>query len=175
MTRAVQRRGRSVGGDDETLQSLKAKRALERDGLYLPSKPDDERPSLPKDLTDLDDKALMTLFSSLTAWVNYTAGQMSAAEVDERYADAVLDRVKALVQLQAVAGGAKVTDAQKEAHNHPDVVEAFDAHFALHAKRKLTAAISAAAERDQTMCSRELTRRLGRNDTDRRDSRWSSG
>ena len=43
-----------------------------------------DQPIMPKDISNLDSDALSKLFTELTAWSNYVAGQLAAAQVDEK-------------------------------------------------------------------------------------------
>lgn len=92
---------------------------------------------------------------------------MAAAQVDEKYADASLDKIKAL---SAVANMAEktVTAAKARAYEDQAFIEAQEAVHAAYAFRKLTESIYTATDNKAALLSRELTRRVNRNDRDSR-------
>ena len=88
---------RPVGTDLDIIRKEQSERAyatLEKQNLYLPSRPVEERiPSLAdvSDLTELSDSQLMDLFRRLTSWASFLAGQVSCAQIDERASQKTLD------------------------------------------------------------------------------------
>lgn len=153
--------------------SLAAKRRLELRGLDVPEKPAAAQPDLPDDLTDLDDSELMTLFSRLTRWTNYLGAQLAAAEVDERYASAVLDKHKALKQI-ANSTEKTVTAAKARAYEDPEYLDVLDKAQAAYAYRKMISMMFEATDRKSALLSRELTRRVNRAPREGRDDRWGT-
>lgn len=153
------------------LASLEAKRRLDRQQIFMPTRPEDEFPGLPDDPTELDDSGLMRLFVQLTKWAEYLSAQLAAAEVDERYADAALDKIKAIKSLENKTEKT-VTAAKAHAWKDADFIEAHDAYQVAYAYRKLINISYLNAERNSTLLSRELTRRVNRTEREGRADRW---
>ena len=93
------------------------------------------------------------------------------AEVDERYAAAYLERVKAVKAL-ANSSEKTVTAAKAKAWEDEDFVDAHDKHQEAHAYRKLVQVRYDNAERSSGLLSRELTRRVNRTSREDRVDRW---
>jgi hypothetical protein len=153
-----------------------ARLAVERAGLSLPARPGFEIPRLPLKITDLNDDRLMGLFVALTRWTDHLAGAVAEAEIEERAAEAILNKAQALVLLRDWGGGRddKVTLAKAQRDVDPEVEKRQELYDTAHAKRKMIAVLFSSTERDAAVVSRELTRRVGRReDHDRRVSRWT--
>ncbi|WP_159073492.1 hypothetical protein [Streptomyces sp. RTd22] len=115
----------------------------------------------------------MELFVELTRWEEYAGTQLAAAAIDEKDAESALERCKALAAVKAK--NEKSVTAQKAAAASDDDVLEVDAEYReAYAVRKLTEAIHKGAERKAAVVSRELTRRVGRNDRESRATRWSA-
>jgi hypothetical protein len=155
------------------LASLEAKRQLDRQSIFMPTRPDDESPGLPDDPTELDDSELMSLFVQLTRWAEYLSAQLAAAEVDERYADAALEKIKAIKSLENKTEKT-VTAAKAHAWTDEDFLEAHGEYQRAHAYRKMVGVAFQNSERNSTLLSRELTRRVNRADREGRVERWSA-
>ena len=155
------------------LSSLEARRKADLNGLPVPQQPSHDQPRLPNDLTELDDSELMTYFRKLTAWANWLASQLALAQVDERYAEERLKKIEAFANI-ANKGEKNVTTAKALAYEDEDYVEAKDGAQQAYAYRKLVESLYNSVDRDSQLVSRELTRRVGRNDRDNRASRWTT-
>lgn len=154
--------------------------------IGLPSKPrftneDGEvatvPPKVPLTLSELSDDDLMKLFVGLTRWTDYFGGLLAIEDVEERSANLIMEKAKALALLKAGGGGGrddKVTYA-KAAVAVDEEVTKFEAEYeTAHARRRFAAVHFDASERDAALVSRELTRRIGRQETnDRRVARWT--
>lgn len=104
-----------------------------------------------------------------TRWADYSGGQLALADVDEKFATAYIDRLKAM---GLVAGGSeKVTTARAASSLEPEFVEAQQTQLEAYARRKLLTARHEAFERDAAVISRELTRRVERDPSVRRTNR----
>jgi hypothetical protein len=154
-------------------KTTESKRKLELQGIMMPTRPGYVRPSLPADITSLDDADLMSLFQKSTAWLEWIGAQLAVAEVDEKYAESTLDQAKAY---NAIANKSEktVTAAKAKLYENQDFLDAQDAYQASYAFRKLNATMYAAEERNNSYYSRELTRRVGRNDKDNRMAKWNA-
>lgn len=139
-------------------------------GMYAPVAPGHEPSRVPRDLTELDEAELMELFSEMTGWVNYHGTRLAEAQVEEKFAESVLEIRRA----QAVVGKAtkSATEAKAKAVADPDVQEANEAYLEAYKVRKREEAAYNNADRLERLISRELTRRTGRGDRDNRNNRW---
>lgn len=161
-------------------QKLKASLAvaadLEKQHLPLPRRPRSDVPELHGDLTDLEDSDLIDLLVKFTRWADYSGGQLAVADVDERFADAYLDKLKAmgLVETYEDEGPKKggVTRARAGKTLDPVYQEAVQDKLNAYARRKLLSARHEAFERDAAVVSRELTRRVERDPSQRRTARY---
>lgn len=149
-----------------------ARASLADQGFVLPDKPSSD-PVLPDDVSDLDSKSLMGLFTLFTAWCDYAAAQLGLAVVAEREMERDLEVAEAqawknLPKASVSAGKALVALS----------VEVQDAKFELdktHAYRRMLSDLASRYERDAAILSRELTRRTSDSSgkTIRRE-RWTS-
>jgi len=164
-------------------QTQEAKANLEKAGIVVPGRPKGEIPPLPPRVADLSDKSLMESFTLMTRWADYIGGLLALQEVDERYADSQYDFVWArvfsdtLVDAAMVAkarSDASVTKAKADTAMHPDVRAARTVKDNAYARRKVMQLMQANLERDISLLSRELSRRLGRAPAERRADRWSA-
>jgi hypothetical protein len=153
------------------LRSLEAKRRLEQHEIQMPTRPRVAVPELPDDLTEQSDAALMRLFTRTTKWSEYLSAQVAAAEVDERYADAVVEKIKALTSLE-YKGEKTVSAAKARAYTDEDYLDAIEEQQRAYAFRKLISAVFENSERTAALLSRELTRRVNRDTRERRVERW---
>lgn len=131
---------------------------------------------MPIKVSDLTDDRLMALFSALTRWTDYLAGHVALAEVEERSAEAILNKAQALVLLRDWGGSRddRITVAKAQRDVDPEVEERQEGYDRRHAYRKMVQVLFTSTERDTALVSRELTRRVGRReDHERRERRWT--
>lgn len=153
--------------------SLAAHEELMKHGLgTAPKRPDGEPPELPEELTELRDRELMSLFSDLNRWSAHLGYQLSAAQVDERYAGLRVEKLTALAQIRNKGGSVSAMKAGAMADE--DLVAAKEEEQKAFAYRKLVEALYNAVDGKSFVVSRELTRRIGRADRDRRQDRVSN-
>jgi hypothetical protein len=112
---------------------------------------------------------LIQLLVRLTRWADFSGGQLALAEVDETYAEAFIDRLKAFGYVRG--SGDKVTVARAEMQVEDDYQAAVQVKLEAYARRKLLQARHAAFERDAAVVSRELSRRIERDPSVRKTSR----
>lgn len=157
-------------------ESLRAKAQLEIEGLHLAPKPKFSVPDVPTRITEMDDKALMNLFVRHTRWRGFLSGQQALAEVDERFAEDHLKvlEAKALIRDWGGSKEDRVAVARAERMNDPEVQDAMERVQGAYARRKLVQAMADASDKNVSLISRELTRRVGMEPTERRDRRWST-
>jgi hypothetical protein len=121
----------------------------------------------------LDDQYLMIIFTRFTAWQNYSATQLAEAEVVEARAEAHVRFLEAKAMVTNWGKDDKVTVARAEIMISPEVERARQAMLVAYAHRKMTAVIYNNCERNASLVSRELTRRVGREPVERRNFRWN--
>lgn len=119
------------------------------------------QPSVPGDVTILDDSELMELFSELTAFSNFLSAQYACAQIDEKNAETDLERAESVVYLAANDLNKKETVAMLKARTmvDPNVRDCKERYNAVYAYRKLIEVMVNNAERSTILISRELTRR----------------
>lgn len=151
--------------------SAAAAQTLAKQGLgEPPERPGSKPPLLPEDLTDQSDRELMKLLTRLGKWVGYLGYQKSAAEVDERFAATKVERMAALAQIKNKGGS--VSAMKASVWDSDEYSDAKRAEQEAYAYRKLVEALYNAVDKDSFTVSRELTRRTGRNDREKRQQRW---
>lgn len=151
--------------------SRAAQQQLAKQGLGIePARPAKNPPQLPEELTDLRDRELMALMTELSKWSAFLGYQKSAAEVDERFAAQRVERLAALQQIKNKGGSVSAMKASTWADE--DFGAAKEAEQEAYAYRKLVEALYNSVEKDSFVVSRELTRRIGRNDRDKRSDKW---
>jgi hypothetical protein len=141
--------------------SQKAVDELTKQGFFHAVK-QDEFPTMPKELTDLDTEELSHLFSSLTAWSNYIATQLSAAQIDERAAEKLLENASARLMVTRMGQkttGERITAIKAEVAIDPKVLGLADKVEESYAYRKMVEVMFYNLERDTALVSREITRR----------------
>lgn len=126
-------------------------------GLHLPAKPRGTVPSLPEDITELGDEDLMVLFTDLTAWSDYASSQHAVSAIEEREQQRLVDIKKA--KFMSVAGSGSVSEAKAKAESEAEE-EGIEV-VSRYAYRKVLESIASNFERDISLVSRELSRRLG--------------
>lgn len=147
--------------------SSTALRQANNQGLPIPTRPNGEMPDLPPDLTELGDSGLMVLFRQVVGWQKYLATQLALAETDEKSATRKLHQMEMRYDFRRSGAKAKAAGDPAYEQATEDVQRAF-------AYRRLVDALHAGIEQDGFLVSRELSRRLGNNHLDRRDSRWNA-
>lgn len=165
MATAVRRAPQFHLGD----RGLEAKRLAERQRYDLPDRPVGAIPEIPNDLLDLGDGEVMGLMTEFTRWASHLSVQLALAEVDERWAEAEMEKQRALALLD---GSAKdVTRTKAAAYKSDAYLDAEQAYFERMAYRKLVAPLYANADRWAALLSRELTRRINAEPRSRRIDR----
>lgn len=144
-------------------------------GLEIAERPESEMPSMPHDLTELDDRSLMVLYSEVTAWAEFAESQAACAVIDEKHAARVAEATYRDAVEARRAEGLNVTDARNQAKGDAGVLAAENASFEAEAYRRLVDSVAKRCERDAALVSRELTRRTaGAERTRRAGSTWTT-
>jgi hypothetical protein len=142
------------------MSDLAVKKMAEQNINMWPDQSD--QPKMPKDISLLDSDELSSLFTQLTAWSNYVAGQLAAAQVDEHVLNKKKDSLEAKLFLDkdnSKVKGERVTliKAQVAADSRVEDLENQLTHA--YAYRKMVEVVANNFERDVALVSREITRR----------------
>jgi len=159
-------------------QEARERDELARRDLELAPRPNDEGmgpPGLPEDVSALSDDALVRMMTVLSGWADYLEAELAAAEVHERGCNDILEVIEAegLIRNWGESGSVNVAKARAKVSSS-EVVEARDQAQVAYARRKYLTTIFNRAERGAALLSRELTRRLGREQVTRRADRYST-
>ena len=135
--------------------------SLNRLGVALAAKPDFPIPDLPRDISELDDEALMDLFVQFTGWSDYLSGARAIAVINEREAERVVDNNEATEFLNQWKGGSadRIAVVKAKIASNPEIADLkhdFDTKYAF---RKILETRADDVERNSQVVSRELTRR----------------
>jgi hypothetical protein len=166
-------------GRDVTLRmartSAEAAAKARAQSLRIPSRPDEDIPDLPDDLTDLDYKGLMGLFTDLTRWADFLDAQVAVAQIDEKAVAMTLEVAEATAFTDGWGGKAadRVSAAKHQVTLDPKVQELRQEQMEVYAYRKIVEVLRGNAERDYALVSRELTRR-GHDSAGPRRSNWTT-
>jgi hypothetical protein len=141
--------------------------------VRLWDRPSDDIPEVPADITDLPDRALMSVFSRYVAWENFIAEELVRAEVEELRATNSLKIAEArfLSLFTSDKKSPTVTEAKSAAKLDPVVEAASDRLVMAYALRKVLSEQQGSLARTASFISRELSRRIGRDPVDRRNDR----
>jgi hypothetical protein len=165
MTTTVRRAPQFRLGD----RALEAKRQAERQRYDLPPRPQERIPEVPDDITELGDRSLVAMMTLLTRWAEHLGVQLAMAEVDERWAEAAMEKERALALLDGTAKD--VTQRKAKAYESEAYLEAEEKYHEAMAYRKLVSVLFTNAERWSALLSRDLTRRVNRDPRERRVDR----
>jgi hypothetical protein len=141
-------------------------------GLYAPEAPEPEASRIPRDLTEIGDGELMSLFAEMSGWAEYHGTRYANAQVDEKFAESVLEIRRAAAVLNKATKS--VTEAKALAVADEEVQEANEVYLEAYKNRKVEEVAYNNAERRERLISRELTRRTGRGDRENRNNRWTT-
>jgi hypothetical protein len=121
-----------------------------------------EQPKMPRDISMLDSDELSGLFTQLTAWSNFVAGQLAAAQVDEHVLNKKKDSLEARLFLDkdnSKVKGERVTLIKAQVAADPKVEDLENQLTHAYAYRKMVEVVANNFERDVALVSREITRR----------------
>jgi hypothetical protein len=121
-----------------------------------------EQPKMPRDISMLDSDELSFLFTQLTAWSNFVAGQLAAAQVDEHVLNKKKDSLEAKLFLDkdnSKVKGERVTLIKAQVAADPKVEDLENQLTHAYAYRKMVEVVANNFERDVALVSREITRR----------------
>ena len=130
-------------------------------GFSLTPKPEEGIPELPRDITELDDEALMDLFVHFTQWNDHLSGAQAIATINEREAQRALDNAEAAAMLKNWTGtkGDRIALVKAQISSTKEIQDLQHELDVKYAFRKLIETRTLNVERDSQLVSRELTRR----------------
>ena len=133
-------------------------------GFPLPPKPVFDIPSLPREITELDDEALMSLFVEFTQWNAHLAGAHAIACINEREAERSLELGEAEAIFSSWTSnistkGMLASVLKAKVSSLPAIRELHQDLNIKYAFRKVLETRTISIERDSQLVSRELTRR----------------
>jgi hypothetical protein len=141
----------------------------------LPERPGTSLPEIPNDLEDMSDRTLMSLYTEVVAWVNYSKAELSKAEISEEGSLAALKHIETVVLLQYgdTNKSERVTMAKARRDVHPEVMDKRGTYQQSRAYRKLVSTVFDRGERNTSVLSRELSRRISVAPNERR-TQWTN-
>jgi hypothetical protein len=142
------------------MSDLAVKKMAEQNINMWPDQSD--QPKMPKDISVLDSDELSSLFTELTAWSNFVAGQLAAAQVDEHVLNKKKDSLEAKLFLDkdnSKVKGERVTLIKAQVAADPRIEDLENQLTHAYAYRKMVEVVANNFERDVALVSREITRR----------------
>lgn len=143
--------------------SQKALSTLESQGLTVNKHYGYDAPSLPKDITGMDDEELMDLYTKYVAYLEFINLQAWCAQVDKSEAekDMVLERARKKLELKAAGKAVALLDAEVEVNDLYRT--ATDLYRELANYHGLLSIMSEKLSKDISLINREITRRVNIN------------
>lgn len=121
----------------------------------------------------IDDSTLMITFREFVEWENFLASEVGRLEFEEAVAENA--QAVAFATASAMSGHKTVGLAKQAANANPQVAQTMLTFEMAKAKRKAYTIQRDSVARASNLISRELTRRVGRDPVERRNSRWGGG
>lgn len=148
---------------------------LANQGLGLSREVDLNQPQLPEDITAIDERELMNLYTQFSAYTDFINTQLSCAIIDEKETERLIDVLTATKTVQMSTGKAsdKVTIIKAQISCDPEMINLENQYLARYAYRKMMETISNNCERSTAVCSRELTRRTAGDNYRSRSSKFT--
>lgn len=116
----------------------------------------------------------MQVFTEFVEWQNYASELLVQCEVTEREVEAKAKFIETQKMLKNWGSKDTVTKVKGEVSQDPEVERAQNEVLKAYAERKYTKMIYENCERSAQLLSRELSRRIGRDGTERRQQRWTT-
>ena len=143
--------------------------------FLLPEKPHGLLPVVPRNLGDISEIDLMSLYSEFMAWVNYTKSQLVSAEIIEERELNTFEYIKACTLIEQWGNKVKgelVTIAKAKRDVEEKVQTQQETYTQARAYRKLVDTVFDRCERGAQVLSRELSRRISLAPKENRASRF---
>jgi len=149
---------------------------LDEQGLSLDREMHMPRPSLPADITDVDDEELMRLYTHFSAYSDYVNTQLACAVIDEKEAQRNIDYAESEAMLRHQSTNAKttVTIIKALVDGDPTLGELRQDALNKYSYRKMLETMANNLERSSSVCSRELTRRTSGDNFKTRSRRFTA-
>lgn len=153
----------------------RAKSKVRTRGFELPTRPAGEFPELQveEDFSTWSDAEVIHQMAVFARWAEFASTEMAMAETIEDRAERIFRRVRDETMISQPSG--TVTAAKAIAGLSDAVIEAEEELASAKAYRRLVQSLLSNLDRSQSVLSRELTRRVGREGPERRDARWGRG
>lgn len=133
---------------------------LDQQGIAVPKEPSVERPSLPEDITQIDDEDLMVLYTQFIAYSDFLNTQLACAIIDEKELERRANVAEASSMITLGANTKTTVTAMKATMEvSPEIKDIKIQHLQKYAYRKMLETLANNTERHGSVCSRELTRR----------------
>lgn len=146
---------------------------LNSQGISVNKEIDLQSPTLPKDLTDLDDEDLIRLFQHLNEFSKFIKVQASCAQIDENESKKKMDYLEATLMIEHAAPKATVSSIKAKVETNSDMKDAVDEYNAKQYYRKMIDVMVSNLEADMHLVSRELTRRTSGGNFKTRGSKFT--
>lgn len=133
---------------------------LDQQGITVPKEASTYRPSLPEDITQIEDEDLMVLYTQFIAYSDFLNTQLACAVIDEKELERQIGVVEASNMITLGANSKTTVTAMKATMEvNPEVKDLKVKHLQKYAYRKMLETLASNTERHSAVCSRELTRR----------------
>lgn len=134
---------------------------MDKQGLLVDREVELDRPSMPADITELNDEDLMLLYTKFSAYSDFVNTQLSCAIVDEKDLERQVDYEEsmAMLRLQSQHPKTTVTALKAMVDSDDNIRSLKQDHLNKYAYRKMLETMANNCERSSAVCSRELTRR----------------
>ena len=141
----------------------------------FPEKPHGLLPVVPRNLGDISETELMSLYSEFMSWVNYAKAQLVTAEIVEERELNTFEYVKACTLIEQWGNKVKgelvtIAKAKRDVENKVQTQQ--EAYTQARAYRKLVDTVFDRCERGAQVLSRELSRRISLAPKENRASRY---
>lgn len=145
-------------------ESLKLINDLQKNKLLLSTGLTTDRPTVPHDITAIDDDDLMELWAKVSAYSDFVATQVACAQIDEKYAEYNLELEMAKLELN-MPKLTKETSISRKAKilTTSEIIDLQTNLLTRIAYKKLIEVLASSLSKDSSLLSRELTRRTSSN------------
>ncbi len=132
---------------------------LKAQGLGISRQIDAQPPTMPRDITELDDEDLIRLFQHLNEFTKFIKVQASCAQIDESEAKKRMDYLEATLTTQHTAPKVTVASIKAKVMSEESMQTVSQEYQFKHDYRKMIEMMVNNLESDMHLVSRELTRR----------------
>ena len=149
---------------------------LDQQGLGLDRETFTPRPSLPADITEVDDEELMRLYTHFSSYSDFVNTQLACAIIDEKEAQRNIEYAESEAMLRHQSTNAKttVTIIKALVDGDPSLGDLRQDALNKYSYRKMLETMANNLERSSSVCSRELTRRTSGDNFKTRSRRFTA-